>query len=57
MRVALNRIILYVRDVDRLATFYRDASGALPLMGSAEIWMVLDARPCQSTQARRCGRA
>jgi hypothetical protein len=40
MRAALNRIILHVQDADRLATFYRDASGSLPLR-SGEIWTVL----------------
>ena len=47
MRVALNRVILYVQDVDRLATFYQQAFG-LPVVEEIKgDWCVLDAGPCQ----------
>jgi predicted enzyme related to lactoylglutathione lyase len=47
MRVVLNRVILYVQDVDRLATFYRQLFG-LPIVEKIKgEWSVLDAGPCQ----------
>jgi catechol-2,3-dioxygenase len=47
MKVALNRVILYVQDVDRLATFYQQALG-LPVVEEIKgEWCVLDAGPCQ----------
>ena len=47
MQVALNRVILYVQDVERLATFYRQAFG-LPVVEEIKgEWSVLDAGPCQ----------
>lgn len=43
----LNRVILYVQDVARLAEFYRDMF-ALPLVESIEgEWAVFDVGPCQ----------
>jgi len=47
MRVALNRVILYVLDVERLATFYRDALGLPAIEEIKGEWTVLDAGPCQ----------
>jgi catechol-2,3-dioxygenase len=47
MRVALNRVILYVQDVDRLASFYQHALG-LPVVEEIRgEWAVLEAGPCQ----------
>jgi catechol-2,3-dioxygenase len=47
MRVALNRVILYVQDVDRLATFYQQIFG-LPVVEEIKgSWSVLDAGLCQ----------
>ena len=47
MRVVLNRVILYVQDVDRLATFYQQALG-LPVVEEIKgNWSVLAAGPCQ----------
>jgi len=47
MRVALSRVILYVQDVDRLATFYQQAFGLLVVEEINGDWCVLDAGPCQ----------
>jgi hypothetical protein len=47
MRVALNRVILYVQDVENLATFYRDAFGLSAIEQIKGEWAVLDAGPCQ----------
>ncbi len=47
MRVALNRVILYVQDVDRLATFYQHAFGLRVVEEIKGEWSVLDAGPCQ----------
>lgn len=47
MRVALNRVVLYVQDVDRLAAFYQEAFG-LPVVEEIKgEWAVLAAGPCQ----------
>lgn len=47
MGVILNRVILYVQDVDRLARFYRELFG-LPVVEEIEgEWSVLQAGPCQ----------
>ena len=47
MPVALSRVILYVQDVDRLATFYQQALG-LPVVEEIKgEWAVLNAGPCQ----------
>jgi catechol-2,3-dioxygenase len=47
MQVALNRVILYVQEVDRLATFYQHAFG-LPVVEEIKgEWSVLDVGPCQ----------
>jgi predicted enzyme related to lactoylglutathione lyase len=47
MAVALNRVILYVQDVDRLAAFYQQSFG-LPLVEQIKgEWAVLNAGPCQ----------
>lgn len=47
MKVALNRVILYVQDVDRLATFYQQAFGLRVVEEIKGEWCVLDAGPCQ----------
>jgi catechol-2,3-dioxygenase len=47
MQVALNRVILYVQDVDRLATFYQQAFGLRVVEEIKGEWSVLDAGPCQ----------
>jgi catechol-2,3-dioxygenase len=47
MRVVLNRVILYVQDVERLTTFYREMFG-LPVVEEIKSeWTVLAAGPCQ----------
>jgi catechol-2,3-dioxygenase len=47
MRVVLNRVILYVQDVERLTTFYREMFG-LPVIEEIKgEWTVLAAGPCQ----------
>lgn len=47
MRVTLNRVILYVQDVERLATFYQQMLG-LPVVEEIKgEWAVLAAGPCQ----------
>src|SRR6266568_4796716 len=47
MNVSLNRIILYVQDVGRLADFYRDAFG-LPIIEEIKgEWAVLEAGCCE----------
>jgi predicted enzyme related to lactoylglutathione lyase len=47
MPATLNRVILYVQDVDRLAIFYQQAFG-LPVVEEIKgEWAVLDAGPCQ----------
>jgi catechol-2,3-dioxygenase len=47
MQFALNRVILYVQDVDRLATFYQQAFGLRVVEEIKGEWSVLDAGPCQ----------
>jgi catechol-2,3-dioxygenase len=47
MRVALNRIIFYVQDVDRLVNFYRDVFGLSVMEEIKGEWAVLDVGPCQ----------
>ncbi len=47
MRVVLNRVILYVQDVERLTAFYRDAFGLRAVEEIKGEWTVLDAGPCQ----------
>jgi catechol-2,3-dioxygenase len=47
MQVALNRVILYVQDVDRLATFYQQGFGLRVVEEIKGEWSVLDAGPCQ----------
>jgi predicted enzyme related to lactoylglutathione lyase len=47
MPVALNRVILYVQDVDRLATFYQQAFGLAVVEEIKGEWTVLNAGPCQ----------
>jgi len=47
MRVVLNRVILYVQDVDRLATFYQQAFGLAVVEEIKGEWSVMDAGPCQ----------
>jgi predicted enzyme related to lactoylglutathione lyase len=47
MNVSLNRIILYVQNVERLADFYRDAFG-LPVIEEIKgEWAVLKAGCCE----------
>jgi predicted enzyme related to lactoylglutathione lyase len=47
MPLALNGVILYVQDVDRLATFYQQAFG-LPVVEEIKgEWAVLNTGPCQ----------
>ena len=56
MNVSLNRIILYVRNVQVLTTFYRDAFG-LPVVEEIEDeWAVLRAGQCELA-LHRVGRA
>jgi catechol-2,3-dioxygenase len=40
-------VILYVQDVDRLATFYRQALGLAVVEEIKGEWALLDAGPCQ----------
>lgn len=47
MRVVLNRVILYVQDVDRLASFYQRAFGLSVVEEIKGEWAVLTAGPCQ----------
>jgi len=47
MAVRLNRIILYVQDVERLAAFYRDTFGLRVIEAIEGEWAVLDAGPCE----------
>ena len=47
MQVALNRVILYVQDVDRLTAFYQQAFGLAEAEAIKGEWAVLDAGPCQ----------
>ena len=47
MPVALNRVILYVQNVDRLATFYQQVFGLAVVEEIKDEWAVLDAGPCQ----------
>lgn len=47
MPIALNRIILFVHDVDRLARFYSDAFGLSAVEEIAGEWIVFDVGPCQ----------
>ena len=47
MRVALNRVLLYVQDVGRLAAFYREMFGLAVVEAIEGEWAVLDAGPCQ----------
>lgn len=56
MRVVMNRVILYVQDVERLTTFYREMFG-LPVVEEIRgEWTVLAAGPCQLA-LHRVGRA
>jgi catechol 2,3-dioxygenase-like lactoylglutathione lyase family enzyme len=56
MHAALNRVILYVQDVDRLAAFYREALGLRAVEEIKGEWCVLQAGPCQIA-LHRVGRA
>jgi predicted enzyme related to lactoylglutathione lyase len=47
MGITLNRLILYVRDVDRLAAFYQSAFGLDIVEEISGEWAVLDAGACQ----------
>ena len=47
MNVSLNRIILYVQDVGRLAYFYRDAFGLPVIEEIKDEWAVLKAGCCE----------
>ena len=47
MPVALTRIILFVQDVGRLATFYQEMFGLTLIEEIKGEWAVLDAGPCQ----------
>ena len=47
MDAALTRIILYVQDVDRLASFYRDAFGLAIVEEIKGEWAVLQAGACE----------
>ena len=47
MHVRLDRIVLYVQDVERLAAFYRDMFGLAVIERIEGEWAVLDAGPCQ----------
>jgi len=47
MNARLTRIILYVQDVERLATFYRDAFGLAVVEQIPEEWAVLKAGACE----------
>jgi catechol-2,3-dioxygenase len=47
MQFALNRVILYVQDVDRLAAFYQQAFGLCVVEEIEGEWSVLDTGPCQ----------
>jgi predicted enzyme related to lactoylglutathione lyase len=47
MPAILNRILLYVQDVDRLAAFYRDTLGLTLVEEIPGEWAVLAAGPCQ----------
>jgi predicted enzyme related to lactoylglutathione lyase len=47
MSVALNRVILYVRDVRRLSDFYREAFGFALVEAIEGEWAVFQADQCQ----------
>ena len=47
MNAALVRVILYVQDVDRLASFYREALGLPVVEEIAGEWAVLKAGACE----------
>jgi predicted enzyme related to lactoylglutathione lyase len=47
MKVTLNRVILYVQDVERLATFYQQAFGLRVVEEIKGEWCVLDVGPCE----------
>jgi predicted enzyme related to lactoylglutathione lyase len=47
MSITLNRLILYVRDVDRLAAFYQSMFGFSVLEEIVGEWAVLDTGTCQ----------
>ncbi len=47
MRLSLNRIILYVRNVSTLATFYRDTLELSVIEEFKEEWVVLQAGHCE----------
>lgn len=46
-RLSLNRIILYVQDVQRLTDFYRDILGLSIVESIPEEWTVFQAGECQ----------
>jgi catechol-2,3-dioxygenase len=47
MKFRLTRIILYVQDVRRLATFYRDVLGLAVVEEIESEWVVLQAGDCE----------
>jgi catechol 2,3-dioxygenase-like lactoylglutathione lyase family enzyme len=47
MNVSLNRVILYVQDVERLVDFYQDAFGLRVVEQIKGEWAVLQAGPCE----------
>jgi predicted enzyme related to lactoylglutathione lyase len=47
MNVSLTRILLYVQDVDRLATFYRDVFDLATVEAIPGEWAVLAAGSCE----------
>jgi catechol-2,3-dioxygenase len=47
MSVSLNRIILYVQDVERLARFYQEMFGLPVIEEIREEWVVLRAGACE----------
>ena len=47
VRASLQRIILYVQDVERLARFYESAFGLAVIEAIPGEWAVLDAGSCQ----------
>ena len=47
MSVSLNRVILYVQDVERVANFYRDTLGLAVTEQIKDEWAVLKAGQCE----------
>lgn len=43
----LSRVILFVKDMDRMTAFYRDVIGLAPAAGAAEGFTPLDGEGCQ----------